>query len=89
MNKLHWKNPGDLKTNIDQLIGFVENSTLRSELSGSKTKGGEGEEKLSHSTSKVEDQNLKLLKMPSKYATILTCSFEKDQKMVLGGKLLP
>jgi hypothetical protein len=79
MNKLHWKNREDLKTNIDQLIGFVENTT----------KGGEGEEKLVHSTSKVEDQNLCQLKMPSKYATILTCSFEKDQKMVLGGKLLP
>ncbi|MCJ7578575.1 MAG: hypothetical protein MUO91_09005 [candidate division Zixibacteria bacterium] len=79
MNKLYYKDPQDLKTNIDQLIGFVENAT----------KGGEEEEKLVHSTSKVEDQNLKLLKMPSKYATILTCSFEKDQKMVLGGKLLP
>jgi hypothetical protein len=71
MNKLHYKDPQDLKTNIDQLIGF------------------KGEEKLVHSTSKVEDQNFKLLKMPSKYATILTCSFEKDQRMVLGGKLLP
>jgi hypothetical protein len=71
MNKLHWKNPEDLKTNIGQLVGF------------------KGEEKLIHSTAKAEDQNLKLLKMPSKYATILTCSFEKDQKMVLGGKLLP
>lgn len=78
MNKLHWKNPEDLKTNIDQLIGFVENAT----------KGEEEEEKLVPSTAKVEDQNLKV-KMPSKYATILTCSFEKDQKMVLGGKLLP
>lgn len=78
MNKLHWKNPEDLKTNIDQLIGFVENAT----------KGEEEEEKLVPSTAKVEDQNLKV-KMPSKYATILTCSFEKDPKMVLGGKLLP
>jgi hypothetical protein len=78
MNKLHWKNREDLKTDIDQLIGFVENTT----------KGGDEEEKLIHSTAKVEDQNLKV-KMPSKYATILTCSFEKDQKMVLGGKLLP
>ncbi len=78
MNKLHWKNREDLKTDIDQLIGFVENTT----------KGGEEEEKLIHSMAKVEDQNLKV-KMPSKYATILTCSFEKDQKMVLGGKLLP
>jgi hypothetical protein len=29
------------------------------------------------------------VKMPSKYATILTCSFEKNQKMVLGGESLP
>jgi hypothetical protein len=79
MNKLHWKNREDLKTNIDQLIGFVENAT----------KGGEGEEKLVLSTSKAEAQNLNQLKMPSKYATILTCSFEKDHKMMLGGKLLP
>ncbi len=71
MNKLHWKNPENLKTNLDQLIGF------------------KGEEKLVHSSTQDEDQNLKLLKMPSKYATILTCSFEKDPKMVLGGKLLP
>jgi hypothetical protein len=79
MNKLHYKNPVDLKTNIDQLINFVENPAT----------GGEGEEKLVHSCTKVEDQNLKRVKMPSKYATVLTCSFEKDQKMVLGGKLLP
>jgi hypothetical protein len=79
MNKLHYKNPVDFKTNINPLINFVENPAT----------GGEGEEKILPSSTQVEDQNLKLVKMPSKYATILTCSFEKGQKMVLGGKLLP
>jgi hypothetical protein len=78
MDKHHWKNREDLKTDIDQLIGFVEKTT----------NGGDEEEKLIPSTAKVEDQNLKV-KMPSKYATILTCSFEKNQKMVLGGESLP
>jgi hypothetical protein len=71
MNKLHWKNPEDLKTNIDQLIGFVEDTA----------KSGEGEGKLIHPSRKTKDGDLRQLKMPSKYATILTCSFEKDQQM--------
>jgi len=41
--------------------------------------GPKGEGKLDHFTAKVEEQGLNQLKMPSKYATILTCSFEKDR----------
>jgi hypothetical protein len=78
MNKLHWKNPEDLKTNIDPFLGFVENSG----------KGGEKEEKLIPSSRKTKDQGLGQLKMPSKYATILTCSFQKDQQMNLNLKML-
>ncbi len=71
MNKLHYKNPDNLKTDMDPLIHL---------------KGKEG---LIHfSTPKVKEQNAKLLKMPSKYATILTCSFEKDQRTDLDVKML-
>lgn len=62
MNKLRFKNPDDLKTDIDQLIDF------------------EGEEKLIHTTTKTANRNLGQLRLPSKYATVLTCSFEEDAK---------
>jgi hypothetical protein len=78
MNKLHLKNPEDLKTNIDPWLGFAEN----------KGKGGEKEEKLIHSSRRTKDQDLGQIKMPSKYATILTCSFQKDQQMSLDLKML-
>jgi hypothetical protein len=70
MNKLHYKNPDSLRTDIDQLINF------------------RGEKDIAHSSPKAKDQNLSQLNMPSKYATILTCSFEKDQRTDLDVKML-
>ena len=70
MNKLHYKNPDNLRTDIDQLINF------------------RGEKDIVHSSPKAGDQDLSQLKMPSKYATILTCSFEKDQRTDLDVKML-
>jgi hypothetical protein len=43
---------------------------------------------IAHSSPKVKDQNLSQLNMPSKYATVLTCSFEKDQRTDLDVKML-
>lgn len=71
MSKLHYKNPANLTTDLDQLIDL-------------KRGGG-----ILHSTSKVKDQDIRRLKMPSKYATILTCSFEKDHKTGPSVKILP
>jgi hypothetical protein len=48
-----------------------------------------GKQSIIHSTTKVEDQNDRQLNMPSKYATILTCCFEKDRKTGLDVKILP
>ncbi|KPK78620.1 MAG: hypothetical protein AMJ89_01000 [candidate division Zixibacteria bacterium SM23_73] len=70
MNKLHYKNPNNLRTDIVQLVNF------------------RGEEGIVHSSPKVKDQNLSQLNMPSKYATVLTCSFEKDQRTDLDVKML-
>jgi hypothetical protein len=42
-----------------------------------------------HPSPKVKDQNLGQLNLPSKYATILTCSFEKGEKTGLDVKMLP
>lgn len=70
MNNLHCKNPDNLKTDIDQVIGC------------------RGEKDLFHSSTKVKEQARNQLKMPSKYATILTCSFEKEQKTGLDVKIL-
>jgi len=46
-----------------------------------------GEEDIAHSSPKVKDQNFSQLKMPSKYATVLTCSFEEDQRTDLDVKM--
>jgi hypothetical protein len=88
MNNLVCKNPGKLKTDIDQFIDFVENPALRQAQGGERdrtTKVGEGEEKRIHSSTKAKDPNINQLRMPSKYASILTCSFEKEQKIVFEG----
>ena len=71
MNKLLYRNPANLKTDIDQLIDLKEKQSVVL------------------STTKAEDQNDRQLNMPSKYATILTCCFEKDQKTGLDVKILP
>ncbi|KPL02479.1 MAG: hypothetical protein AMJ73_08705 [candidate division Zixibacteria bacterium SM1_73] len=42
-----------------------------------------------HSTTKVKDRDVRHVNMPSKYATILTCSFEKDHKTGLDKEILP
>jgi hypothetical protein len=49
----------------------------------------EGKDKLIRSTAKVEEQSFNQLKMPSKYATILTCSFEKDRIISSKVKMFP
>ncbi len=76
MNRLHYKNPDNLKSDINQLIDF-----------------GRGEDIVHFSPrgkdQRSKDRNLSLLDLPSKYATILHCSFEKDQKTNLGVKILP
>lgn len=77
MNKLHYKNPDNLKTTMEQLINFIENPAREGK-----------EEDVDHSPTKAKDQALGELKMPSKYATILTCSFEKDQRSGLDLKML-
>jgi len=48
-----------------------------------------GEEDSVHSPTKAKEQDNSQLKMPSKYATILTCSFEKDQEIGINLKMLP
>lgn len=87
MNKLRYKNPDSLRTNISQLINFIGNSCEAGSVGP--TKGGKGEDKLVSSTAKVEEQGLNQLKMPSKYASILTCSFEKDRSIGSKVKMFP
>lgn len=41
------------------------------------------------SSSEIKDQDLDQLRMPSKYATVFTCSFERNHKADQNVKIFP